>query len=414
MRRNDGVRAGLPVWRVALVGLPAVGLAWLAFTAAAANVSRTSDPQRALKFRPGDSLALGMLAQSHMVGTAVPARRPDARMAEIARRAIEGLAINTPAIQALAVQESLSGNEAKARRLFGLSDRLSRRDLATQLWLIEDAVRRNDVPGALRHYDSALRTKMESRQLLLPILASAAEDRELWPALAPFVNAENPWLNAFIRQALSSTKRPDLLAGMLMHAGGLPETDDLRPLTEELLRGLVEGRYFEVARRYYLTLPGARARVLHDAQLTEVTTSARFAPITWQPSALEDIRGSILGGGPGGSLVLSTAFSSGAQGFVARKLLALAPGNYVVRARQAIREESQNAELRWSMRCADTAGRILWSANVPLTTGPQLVRGSFNVPDGCAYQFMSINGDAGTSPFGGDVSIDSIGVRRTD
>lgn len=406
--------AAVPLWRVALVGLPAVGLACLAFAAAAANISRANNPQRALKFMPGDPLALGMVAQSGMVRTALPAKRKDPRMAEFARRGIEGLAINTPAIQALAMHESLSGREAQARRLFGLSDRLSRRDLATQLWLIEDAVRRNDVPGALRHYDSALRTKAEAGQLLLPILASAAEDRELWPAIAPYVNPQNPWLNAFIRQALTSTKRPDLLAGMLLHAGGLPETDDLRPLTEELLRGLVEGRHFDMARRYYLTLPGASAQVLQNAQLTKASTTARFAPVTWQPSALEDIRGSILGGGPAGDLVLSATFASGAQGFVGRKLLALPPGNYILRARQAISEDSQNAELRWSVACADMTGRNLWSANVPLKTDPQPVRGSFNVPEGCGYQFVSINGYAGTSPFGRDVSIDSVDVRRAN
>ncbi|MDT9096849.1 hypothetical protein RSW32_26335, partial [Escherichia coli] len=70
----------------------------------------------------------------------------------------------------------LHGDVGAARRLFAYGQRLSRRDNSTQLWAIEDAVARNDIPDVLRHYDVALRTSPNLADILYPVLASASAD----------------------------------------------------------------------------------------------------------------------------------------------------------------------------------------------------------------------------------------------
>src|SRR3546814_1290750 len=68
------------------------------------------------------------------------------------------------------------GDQAKGERLLAYSQKLSRRDLRTQLMAIELAVAQGDISGALRHYDIALRTKKNAPELLFPVLTSALPD----------------------------------------------------------------------------------------------------------------------------------------------------------------------------------------------------------------------------------------------
>ena len=59
----------------------------------------------------------------------------------------------------------ISTRPGQGEALFHFASSLSRRDVPTQLWLIEDAVRKNDIPGALSHYDAALRSSLASQQI---------------------------------------------------------------------------------------------------------------------------------------------------------------------------------------------------------------------------------------------------------
>ena len=108
-----------------------------------------------------------------------------------------------PAWRLLALAASMQGREREAARLFHFAERLSRRDLPTQLWLIEESVSRNDIPGALRHYDIALRTSLASPELLFPVLTRASGDNNVVGPLGTLLASDPPWRETFLWQLVA-------------------------------------------------------------------------------------------------------------------------------------------------------------------------------------------------------------------
>ena len=161
-----GIAAGALV--AAAVVLPASLASW-------ADVGH---PQLAAKIAPWNAPAAADAAAA--LGT--DPRKPEARA--LVRRALARDLTQVQAIEQRALDEALSGNSGRARRLFALSDRLSRRSLPTRLWLIQDAVDRGNVAGALRNFDIALRTTTDAQPILFPVLAKAAADPTLTNPLA--------------------------------------------------------------------------------------------------------------------------------------------------------------------------------------------------------------------------------------
>src|SRR3546814_20250863 len=89
-----------------------------------------------------------------------------ARAVTIARDALQHDPTAVEAVATLAADAFARGDQAKGERLLAYSQKLSRRDLRTQLMAIELAVAQGDISGALRHYDIALRTKQHAPELL--------------------------------------------------------------------------------------------------------------------------------------------------------------------------------------------------------------------------------------------------------
>ncbi len=109
----------------------------------------------------------------------------------------------------------------KPERLVQMSARLSRRDAGTQLWLIEAAAQRNDTGETLEHYDIALRTKADTRDILFPRLLNAIDDAEIRQALKPYVHGKNRWIAEFISYANANSKNRKAIVDLIVETGRL-------------------------------------------------------------------------------------------------------------------------------------------------------------------------------------------------
>lgn len=100
----------------------------------------------------------------------------------------------------------------------------SRRNLQTQLWAIEDAVGREDIAGALRHYDVALRTKAQSRAILYPVLASAIRDAQVRAELVRTLVSRPLWADDFLGYAAKNGENAQATAALLtaLHQRNVP------------------------------------------------------------------------------------------------------------------------------------------------------------------------------------------------
>ena len=200
--RFAALRAKPPMYWAKLVAwFSIVGyIAWLSFIHAVANITWQQNPDMALRFVPDHPLALSRKADELFAEKQDPATL--AKVEAMAKQSLRGGALNPVAIRLLGYVADVRGDQKKARELMLLSQKVSRRDFGTQLWLIEDAVARGDKKQALYHYDIALRTTPSSFPILLPTLVGALDDPEVRSGLAPYVKAAPGWLPSFLGEAI--------------------------------------------------------------------------------------------------------------------------------------------------------------------------------------------------------------------
>ena len=150
-------------------------------------------------------------------------RNPSNAVVQLAQRAFWQDPTALPAIAVLGLRSQTTGDETKARQLFAYSQFLSRRDLQTQLWMVEDAVNRGDISGALRHYDIALRTSKLAPNLMFPVLASAMQDPSIRAELITTLAKRPAWEADFVAYVAKNAANPHIVAQLyieLQRAGG--------------------------------------------------------------------------------------------------------------------------------------------------------------------------------------------------
>ena len=297
--RFAALRAKSPVYWVKFVAwFSLVGyVAWLSFIHAVANVTWQQNPDMALRFVPDHPLALSRKADELFAEKQDPATL--AKVEAMAKESLRGGALNPVAIRLLGYVADVRGDRKKARELMLLSQKVSRRDFATQLWLIEDAVARNDKKQALFHYDIAMRTTPSSHAILFPTLTGALADPDVRRGLAPYIRQAPEWAPAFLSAAILSDGNPANVADLLVKAGRLPDREVYRSISNQLLLQLASKDKLPAFRQYYLSLPGTRAATLTSAALNADTVNLRYPAGGWQLGGNPAIGGSFSAPGAG-------------------------------------------------------------------------------------------------------------------
>ena len=178
-RRSGAVRLRLSrgmMARLVPALLFAIATGWLLVVVSGANIVREVRPDLALGMMPFDARAKAKSAERLSASPrATPAQLREAR--RLATEALDRDPTIASAWRTLGLVSTLRNRPGAAAGFFHTSERISRRDVPTQLWLIEEAVARNNIPAVLHHYDVALRTSRASHPLLLLILIAATARR---------------------------------------------------------------------------------------------------------------------------------------------------------------------------------------------------------------------------------------------
>ncbi|MEG3163594.1 hypothetical protein U1701_03190 [Sphingomonas sp. PB2P19] len=331
------------------------------------RVSQVSDPARAQAMWPWNPVAPIAIAQAILVA------KPDAagadRAESLARRALQLDASQALAYSVLGMAMDVK-HDPRGRELILLSDRFSRRLLLSRIWLIEDAVNRGDIDTALRNYDIALRTSGEAPALLFPVLLNAAADPNITDKLAKLLRARPLWRDAFLAEL--TQKGDPLVAYSVLRAGvgsKIPES-----ARQSLVARLVAANRPDLA--YGLAAAGITP--LHNDVAVDLARSpGRLAPFGWSLSTTDMVDASQ---DIDGTFVAQTR-SNTPQTAISR-LVALAPGQYVMAARGEFRSGSGTA--RWTASCF--GGNPLGA--IPATGGSSST--GFSVPAGCAFQWLRL------------------------
>jgi len=377
-------------------------LAYGAGSSAAVNVFHTRAPELALTLDGNDPVALVRDAQLR-IDAGEMTQGGTAGILAVVRESVAELPINGPAFRLYGLSSAANSDLPGVRRQMALSDRLERRDLATQLWLIEDAVERNDIAGALGHYDKALRIRESSRAILYPVLTEAMKSPLIRTRFVAYMQDPPPWMESFLRYAVSNSDDPVAIAELAREAGGFPEGAAFATRDTELLRQLVATGEYETAIAHYRRIRGADPDVLTSLALTENATASGLAPISWQPFEIAGIEPYVLAARDGDGVEIEADLEAGYKGPLARKLLALPAGGYALEAEMRAEDFSRGDVVRWSISCAKAeSGEALLALEAPVEEQFEIA-GRMNVPEGCPVQTVRV--DAVTRVASGYVKI---------
>ncbi|MGW8192428.1 hypothetical protein [Sphingomonas hankookensis] len=373
-------RRSLTEWGVrGALAITAAGLGYVSVSHSLAYMIRASAPARAHALASWDGRITALLSEQLSGPDATPADRK--RADELARLALRQDPTTVPAVATLGINAQVRGDTTAARRIFAYSERLSRRDLRTRLWAIEDAVDRGDIPGALRNYDIALRTSRIAAGLLFPVLASAISDPDIRQALVSRLVQRPIWSDQFL--ASIAATGPEVRATAILF-----EALQRRGITlpsgaaSALVSRLLAENHVGDAWRFYATLtPGADRRVARDPNFTANLTSP--TPFDWVPVIDSGVSATLQRGERGGIFDFSVPPNLG--GPILRQTQLLPPGNYEIKGSSIGIEQADDALPYWTLTCPN--GRELGRVIVPNSAQANgRFAGRFTVPAGCMVQ----------------------------
>lgn len=399
----------IDIVRLGLLVLFGVLLAYASTTSALTSVVRSKNFATALAVDDYDPTALAAKADNLFL--ARQDRASFRQVKRLARVSLRSQALNPRALRLMAYADDGLLAEPKSQKFIDMATRLSRRELGAQVWLIEKNVAANDAVGALRHYDTALRTNTAIQLPLYTQLTAGVELPIIRQALAPYVRADTPWMRAFLTYAIGNSANPTSIVALAEAAGGMPKAETYRDLEKLLLSQLLAKGQFAVARDYYLKLPNAKPRILTSLGFDVDNMSARSGPLGWQL-----VQGASAGSdwsGDAGNQALATFANSGERGVVARKWMFLAPGNYRIDMAFGAASMPPTSAIEWSMNCLSEAQAVsVWRSGPLRPVAGTKAHGLANITPGCRFQSIEILMAGGESQNGAELVVESVQITR--
>lgn len=378
MRRTPGE------WGIrSVLALLASVLGYISVSHTLAMVELRGDPARAHRLAPSDGRITSAFAEQRLRDDQSARAQPS--IAELARQALRQDPAAVRAVGTLGLQAQQRGQVAQARRLFAYAERLSRRDLKSQLWLIEDAVSRGDIFDALRHYDIALRTSKNAPDLLFPVLANAIADPMVRANLVTTLARRPIWGPAFIGVVAASGNDPRAAADLLMRIARarVPVSDEA---TMVVINRLIGNDATADAWRYYAAMrPGMRRDVARDTRFTANLDSP--SAFDWTAVNGNNVATSIQSGSEGG--VFDFSVSPGVGGVVLQQTQLLPAGIYRIEGHSEGIEQPDRSLPYWVLSCRN--GRELGRVVVPASAKTRgTYAGQFVVPRSCPVQTLAL------------------------
>lgn len=396
--RRDLARRSPQEWAVRL-GLAAVAvvLGYYGVTFSLAQVVKR-DPALAYRLAPYD----GRITAAYATSLAGPDAtiKDRARADALAKRALQQDPTAVAAVATLGINADVRGDKAAARRYFAYAQKLSRRDLRTQLFMIEDAVQRNDIPGALRQYDMTLRVQPPLGEMLYPVLSSASEDPAIRRELVKTLAGKPLWGEGFIYFAARNGTNPKATAALfldLRRAGiAIPEA-----ARTDAINALMAGGQTDAAWSYYASIrPGADRRRSRDprfAATLEVPSQLDWTPINDGSGLTTSIQGSMF----------DFAAPASVGGPMLQQLQLLPPGTYRLSGHSIGIEQAAGALPYWTLRCQN--GRELGQVEVPNSNvADGNFTGTFSVPADCPVQTLVLTARASDAVSGLSGQFDRV------
>ncbi|SNT10345.1 hypothetical protein SAMN06295912_14113 [Sphingomonas laterariae] len=358
----------------------AAALGYLGTSHSLAELTRRDHPERAYALSPNDGRITATLAARRFIDTPTAAEN-----GELARRALRQDPTAVEAVVTLGLQALANGNADQAPRLFSYAQKLSRRNLQTQLWAIEDAVARDDVAAALRHYDIALRTSKSAPDILFPVLSSAIDDPMIRTQLIATLHQKPAWTATFIGYIAGNGVNAHSVASLFqgLHHTGFSVSPDAISV---VINRLMSANATNEAWQYYASVhKGVDRRRSRDPNFTlNLSTPSTF---DWRSNNSQGIITSIQADQHEG--LFDFALPPSVGGVLLQQTQLLPSGPYKLEGVSSGIEQPASARPYWILTCLDE--RELGRVVLPNSSGGNgAFDGHFSVPADCPVQTLSL------------------------
>ena len=235
-------------------------------------------------------------------------------------------------------------------------------------------------------------------QSVAPYLAAYSQNRSNWPLLRALFKSDPLLEDAALAAMAANPQNADAILALADAGHRTPSAQWVQPL----LASLIATGQYPRARAIWASASGIRldpGLLLFDGGFAQ---DAPPPPFNWELTSstvgLAERR-------PGGKLHIM--YYGQEDGPLARQLLTLPPGAYRLSLR--VLGGSSHAEaLNWSLRC-DAGGQELGQTGL----NDAAAHGwTFQVPAGCAAQWLELNGASSDLPQQSDVTINSLTLTR--
>lgn len=391
-------------WRLLGTGAASILGVALCLASGVSSTLGLRNPAIAAKANPLDGAAIAALADQALENAGD--RGTLAEAADQARRAILLDGVSARAIRVLGYVADSNGNDRQAVRMMHHSQRLSRRDLLTQIWLAEARIEANDAKGALRHHDIALRTSRIAPGILFPILANAAKDPSLLSPIAGLLASAPPWRYSFLTHLLNEQDDPSLLHGFALQLRKMGSP--VAPAEAQAFAvKLAAADRFDLA--WSIQSPSFSGN-FPTARVGRFVSVENALPFTWQFRSDQDY-GSEVSDAEANRLNI---YASGQGGEVARHLLSLPTGRYSLSVGVATPSEFAGAKPAWTIQCAGREGKPL--ANLAFAenglAAERKKAAMFEVPAGCPQQWLLVQSGTPRAGEQSSVEFEGLSLRR--
>lgn len=363
------------------LALLAIASGYVSLSHTLATVIASSSPERAYSISRQDGRIGADYAQKLLIDAG---GKTDPQIERIARTALENEPTAVGALTVLAISEA-QRNPALAQQLLAKSDAMSRRHLGTRFLLIENAVVREDITDALRHYDIALRTSRAASDPLFSVLGSAIDDPGIVSPLARLLASAPPWADSFLRYIVSSKAQQSAVTSffkaLVDQRAAIPEDVEAGIINRLATHGAVDQAWF-----FYRALrQGSNLTRSRDPNFT--LSSAYPTVFDWTPIMdSAGITASIQPTAEGG--IFDFAAPSTVGGIVLQQMQRLPPGRYRLNGDADGMDQWGSARPYWALVCTDA--RELGRVEMPAQAQSGQFAGEINVDRGCPAQLLRL------------------------
>ncbi len=380
-----------------------LALAYLAWSDASITQGQASPPPGLPpSSQTSAGLALAMIDRADPLGAQAEAGQTSHR-AGIARASLQTNALDAAALRQLALAQPNRASDQTAS-LLALSERVSRRDLATQILLFERDLAREDYRAAFTHIDRVLAVRPaaqdETTLKLVPLLMLDHARTAL------SLYRRRSWFETLLRQAVA---QPGYLTATraLIDAAKPDLADPDNPVLPALINRYVERGEYSEARRAALLLGGFDASMLDDFALTEHTRDPRLGLLAWRGG-----QGDVATVAWDDAGAAQIEVQSGHAASVLQRLIVGSAGPLTLSFRVAPDPVSPAPQLRWMVSCADpVASTLAWQQPIPPVDRPVQFSASL-VVSGCPAQVWQLQAVAADSQSASRITLDRLALSR--